>query len=158
MTTPDLSAYSTEQLEQMRRAVSMQLAPQLPFSADGYKAHYSGIFNHPLPSFAWDWVQEFFEYYTKGVRRFGFKAHRGATKSTVWTIGFSTYILAKFPTNGILIVQKSDTAGGKTSQAIADVVKSNAGWLQMYPHLKPDEGKKWAFEGYEIVDTRIPYG
>lgn len=153
----DLSHLSNEDLNKRIREASKLAAPQLPFSAEGYKAHYQGIFSHHLPSFAWDWVQEFFEFYNKGVRRFGFQAHRGATKSTVWTIGFSTYILSKFPTNGILIVQKSDTAGGKTSSAIADVIKSNAGWQQMYPYLKPDETKKWAFEGYEIVDTRLPY-
>lgn len=154
MTIP---ADDVAEINKLRRANSMLLAPQLPFSAEGYKHHYSGIFSHTLPSFAWDWVQEFFEFYDKGIRRFGFKAHRGATKSTVWTIGFSTYILATHPSEGILIVQKSDTAGGKTSSAIAGVIKSNAGWLQMYPHLIPDEKQKWAFEGYEIIDTRLPY-
>jgi hypothetical protein len=157
VTSPALPDYTLEQLDQLIRDASIQAAPQLPFSAQGYKAHYHGIFSHSLPSFAWDWVQEFFEFYDKGVRRFGFKAHRGATKSTVWTIGFSTYVLAKFPTNGILIVQKSDTAGGKTSSAVADIIENNAGWKAMYPYLVPDKAKKWAFEGYDIVDTRIPY-
>jgi len=152
-----LDEQSVEYWDQMRRANAMLLAPQLPFSAEGYKAHYHAIFTHSLPSFAWDWIQEFFEFYDKGIRRFGFKAHRGATKSTVWTIGFSTYILATHPAEGILIVQKSDTAGGKTSSAIAGVIKGNAGWQTMYPHLIPDEKQKWAFEGYEIVDTRLPY-
>src|SRR3972149_6052794 len=106
--TIDLSQYTPEQVEENLRKLNMMLAPQLPFSAQGYKAHYSGIFSHTLPSFAWDWVQEFFEFYNKGVRRFGFKAHRGATKSTVWTIGFSSYVLAQFPADGVLIVQKND--------------------------------------------------
>lgn len=153
----DLSGYSLEELDKTYRAANMQLAPQLPFSARGYKAHYSGIFSHTLPSFAWDWVQEFFEFYNEGVRRFGFKAHRGATKSTVWTIGFATYYLATHPSHGILIVQKSDTAGGKTSSIIADTIENNVGWKTMYPHLVPDKTKRWAFEGYDIMDTRIPY-
>jgi hypothetical protein len=153
-----LSEYSLEQLDKIQRAAAMQLAPQLPFSAEGYKAHYMGIFTHSLPSFAWDWVQEFFEYYNKGVRRFGFKAHRGATKSTVWTIGFASYYLATHPSHGILIVQKSDTAGGKTSSVIADTIENNIGWKTMYPHLIPDKSKRWAFEGYDIVDTRLGYG
>lgn len=146
-----------EETRKLERAASMMAAPQLPFSALGYKTHYSGIFSHLLPSFAWDWIQEFFEFYNKGVKRFGFKAHRGATKSTVWTIGFSSYILSKFPSDSILIVQKSDTAGGKISSAIAGIIKNNLGWKTMYPHLLPDEKQKWAFEGYEIVDTRTPY-
>lgn len=153
----DLSNIPDDELHRMRRGASMQLAPQLPFSAEGYKHHYAGIFSHTLPSFAWDWVQEFFEFYNKGVRRFGVKAHRGSTKTTVWSVGFSTYNLAKFPSQGILIVQKSDTAGGKTSSAIADIVENNAGWKAMYPYLVPDKSKKWAFEGYEIMDTRTPY-
>ena len=157
MTLPDLSGKSIEELDKLQRAASMLAAPNLPFSARGYKAHYSGIFTHQLPPFAWDWIQEFFEFYEKGVRRFGFKAHRGATKSTVWTIGFSTYILATHTADSILIVQKSDTAGGKTSAIIADTIEHNIGWRTMYPHLKPDKAKKWAFEGYDIVDTRIPY-
>lgn len=135
----------------------MSAAPRLPFSAEGYKAHYYGIFSHTLPPFAWDWIQEFFEKWNSGVRRFGFMAHRGATKSTIWTIGFASYILAKFPVDGILIVQKSDTAGGKTSQAIADIIENSAGWKQMYPNLVADKTKRWAFEGYEIVDTDYPY-
>jgi len=28
----------------------------------------------------------------------------------------------------------------------------------MYPHLIPDKQKRWAFEGYDIVDTSISYG
>lgn len=156
-TSVNLSELSYEELLRLERAASIALAPQLPFSALGYKHHYRGIFSHLLPSFAWDWIQEFFEYYDKGVRRFGFKAHRGATKSTVWTIGFSTYILSKFPADSVLIVQKSDTAGAKTSSIIADTIEVNAGWKTMYPNLVPDKAKRWAFEGYEIVDTSIPY-
>ena len=44
-----LSEYSLEELDKLQRASSMALAPQLPFSARGYKAHYSGIFTNPLP-------------------------------------------------------------------------------------------------------------
>jgi hypothetical protein len=155
--TLDLSKYTPEEKDKMLRQANMMLAPQLPFSAAGYKAHYSGIFTHPLPSFGWDWIQEFFEFYDKGVRRFGYKAHRGATKSTIWTIGFSTYILASFPPDGILITQKNDSAAGKTSAFISDVIENNVGWKTMYPHLVPDKSKRWAFEGYEIMDTRLPY-
>jgi hypothetical protein len=158
MTTVDLSGKTPEELSQLYRAVNMQLAPQLPFSDQGYKAHYSGIFSHTLPSFGWDWIQEFFEFYNKGVRRFGIKAHRGATKSTIWTIGFATYYLATHPSHGTLIVQKSDTAGGKTSSVIADTIENNIGWKTMYPHLVPDKAKRWAFEGYDIMDTRMSYG
>src|SRR5512138_206819 len=153
----DLDKYTPEELEKLRRAASMQVAPLLPFSAEGYKSHYAGIFSHPLPSFAWDWIQEFFEFYEKGVRRFGTKAHRGATKSTVWTCGFGTYVLAKFPEDGILITTKNDTAAGKTSAFIADTIENNVGWKTMYPYLVPDKTKRWAFEGYDIMDTRIPY-
>lgn len=153
----DLSATSPEELHKLRRVNSMALAPQLPFSAQGYKHHYSGIFSHELPSFGWDWIQEFFELYDKGVRRFGFKAHRGATKSTIWTIGFATYIMAKQSTDSILIVQKSDTAAGKTSSAVANIIEENDGWKAMYPHIVPDKQKRWAFEGYEIMDNSIPY-
>jgi len=153
----DLSGYTIEEMEKLERQARMALAPQLPFSADGYKNHYAGIFTHHLPSFAWDWVQEWFEAYANGWRRFLCKAHRGATKSTVWTIGFNTYVLVHFPTDGTLTVQKSDTAGSKTSSAIANIIQNNTGWKTMYPHLVPDTKQKWAFEGYEIVDTREPY-
>lgn len=155
--TIDLSKYTHAEKDAMRRAASMQLAPQLGFSADGYKAHYYALFSHFLPPFAWDWIQEFFEFYNNGQRRFGFKAHRGATKSTIWTIGFSTYVISKFPATGVLMVQKSDTAAGKTSQAVADIIENNQGWRTMYPNLIADKQKRWAFEGYEIQDTSIPY-
>ena len=157
MTDTMLDTHSLDELHKLRREAAMQLAPRLPFSAEGYKAHYQGIFTHQLPPFAWDWIQEFFEYYEKGVRRFGFKAHRGATKSTVWTIGFSTYVLSNRAAEGILIVQKSDSAAGKTSSGIAGILKENKGWQTMYPHITPDETKRWAFEGYEIKDTQLPY-
>jgi hypothetical protein len=153
----DLSQYTQTEQAKLLRDAYMMLAPQLPFSAEGYKAHYSGIFSHSLPSFAWDWVQEFFEFYNKGVRRFGFKAHRGATKSTVWTCGFSTYVLSQFPADGVLITTKNDTAAGKTSSFVADTIENNVGWKTMYPHLVPDKQKRWAFEGYDIMDTRLSY-
>lgn len=157
MTTVNLSQYTREEQDKMLRNANMMLAPQLPFSAQGYKAHYGAIFSHPLPSFGWDWIQEFFEFYDVGVRRFGFKAHRGATKSTVWTCGFGTYHLACFPTGGILITTKNDTAAGKTSAFIADTIENNVGWKTMYPHLVPDKTKRWAFEGYEIQQTHKDY-
>jgi hypothetical protein len=153
VTTIDLSQYTMEEKDQLYRNAAMKLAPQLPFSALGYKAHYSGIFSHSLPSFGWDWVQEWFEAHANGWRRFLCKAHRGATKSTIWTIGFNTYVLASFPVHNTLTVQKSDTAGSKTSTAIANIIKHNAGWKTMYPHLVPDDSQKWAFEGYEIKKT-----
>jgi hypothetical protein len=153
----DLDKFTPAELDKLRRDTSMKLAPQLPFSALGYKHHYAGIFTHELPSFGWDWVQEFFELYDQGVRRFGVKAHRGATKSTIWTIGFATYVLAKQPTDSVLIVQKSDTAAGKTSSSVASIIEENAGWKEMYPHLVPDKSKRWAFEGYEIMDSSVPY-
>ena len=152
-----LDNLSLDELNKIRRQASMALAPQLPFSARGYQAHYEGIFSHDLPSFGLEWIDEFFHHYNKGVRRFGVKAHRGATKSTIWTIGFNTYVLACFPDDGTLTVQKSDTAGAKTSVAVADIIENNAGWKTMYPHLVPDKAKRWAFEGYEIVDTRFTY-
>jgi hypothetical protein len=157
VTTIDLSQYTMEEKERLYREAAMKLAPQLPFSALGYKAHYNGIFTHSLPSFGWDWVQEFFEFYNKGVRRFGYKAHRGATKSTVWTCGFSTYVLSCFPADGVLITTKNDTAAGKTSAFIADTIENNAGWKAMYPHLVPDKTKRWAFEGYDIKQTHKDY-
>jgi hypothetical protein len=153
----DLTQYDADQMDGMRRTAAMQAAPQLPFSDVGYKMHYYGLFSHQLPPFAWDWIQEFFEHWNKGIRRFGFKAHRGATKSTIWTIGFSTYILSQFPADSLLIVQKNDSASGKTSAAVADIIENNAGWKTMYPHLVPDKTKRWAFEGYEIMDTREGY-
>jgi phage terminase large subunit-like protein len=156
--TLDLSQYTQAEQAKLLRDAYMMLAPQLPFSAEGYKAHYSGIFSHSLPSFGWDWIQEWFEAYTNGWRRFLCKAHRGATKSTIWTVGFNTYVLAQFPSDGTLTVQKSDTAGGKTSSAVADIIENNIGWKTMYPHLVPDKSKRWAFEGYDIMDTRISYG
>lgn len=152
-----LEGKSMEELNLLQRQVAMQLAPNLPFGAAGYKQHYMGIFQHDLPPFAWDWVQEWFEAYKNGWRRFLCKAHRGATKSTVWTIGFNTYAIANFPEESTLTVQKSDTAGGKTSSAIADIIENNIGWKTMYPYLVPDKQKRWAFEGYDIVDTRIDY-
>jgi hypothetical protein len=153
-----LDNHTPEEKERMLRQANMMLAPQLPFSDIGYKAHYAGIFSHTLPSFAWDWVQEFFEFYNKGVRRFGFKAHRGATKSTVWTCGFSTYVLSCFPADGVLVTTKNDNAAGKTSSFIADTIENNVGWKTMRPNLVPDKQKRWAFEGYDIMDTSIPYG
>jgi len=154
MTLPDLSKYTREEKDKMLRQANMLLAPQLPFSAAGYKAHYAGIFTHTLPSFGWDWIQEWFEAYDKGWRRFLCKAHRGATKSTIWTVGFNTYVLANFPVHNTLTVQKSDTAGSKTSTAIANIIKHNIGWKTMYPDLVPDESQKWAFEGYELKKTQ----
>jgi len=153
----DLTNYTLDELKELKRTVSQQVTPQLPFSADGYKSHYHSIFTYTMPAFVWDWVQEFFENWGKGVRRFGFKAHRGSTKSFTWSIGFPTYWLSQFPADGILITQKNDTAGGKTSGAIADIIENNAGWKTMYPYLVPDKSKRWAFEGYEIMDTRLPY-
>ena len=152
-----VDAMPMEQADVARRQLARQAAPLLPFSADGYKMHYYGLFSHKLPSFAWDWIQEFFECWNRGIRHFGFKAHRGATKSTIWTIGFSSYVLTKFPADAILIVQKNDTAAGKTSSAVADIIEHNEGWKIMYPHLTRDMQKRWAFEGYEIVDTSKPY-
>jgi hypothetical protein len=153
----DISNLSFDDAKEAYRQLSRQAAKALPFSADGYKAHYHGVSTYQMPPFVWDWVQEFFEFYGKGVRRFGFKAHRGSTKSFTWSIGFPTYWLSQFPADAVLVVQKNDTSGGKTSSAIADIIENNIGWKSMYPHLVPDRQKRWAFEGYEIMDTSMPY-
>jgi hypothetical protein len=146
-----------EQIDEARRQTACLLAPKLPFGAQGYREHYIAIFGWSLPPFAWEWIQRCFEEYEKGERYFLIKAFRGATKSTVFTVGLATYILSKFPHYGILAVQKSDNAATQTSASIANIIEFNAGWKTMYPHLVPDKEQKWSASGYEIKDTSIPY-
>lgn len=158
MTDYDFASLSKKDLNLRRQQLAMVLAPELPFSAEGYREHYIGIFGWQLPPHGWDWMQEFFEAYNNGWRRFLVKAFRGATKSTIFTIGFGSYWLTKFENDAVMIVQKGDVPANKTSSAVASIIKDNAAWRQMYPDLVPDEPQGWGFNGYEVKNKSIDYG
>ena len=158
MKPSEIAEMDKRELDIYRRQIAVTLAPELPFSPEGYREHYIGTFGWRLPPHAWDWMQEFFEAWSAGERRFLVKAFRGATKSTIFTIGFASYWLTKFVDNAVMIVQKGDTPANKTSSAIASMIKDNIAWKQMYPDIVPDEPAGWGFNGYEIKDATLDYG
>lgn len=146
-----------EQLPDAEWRLCVLAARQIEFSVIGFDAHYTAVLRKKMPAHVRRWIAEFFKEYEVGKHRFLIKAARGTTKSTVFTILLSTYILAKFPTEGVLIVQEGDVAGSKTSLAISGIIKNNIGFKTAYPNIVPDEDVSWGAKGYEIKDTSIPY-
>jgi hypothetical protein len=146
-----------EQLQQAEWLIQIEIAAKFPFGKDGFEGHYEAVLRKKMPAHVREWVAEFFREYEGGKHRFLVKACRGATKSTVFTILMSTYVLAKFPTEGVLIIQEGDSAGIKTAKAVAGIIKDNQGFKLAYPTIVPDEDKAWGAEGYEIKDTSRPY-
>jgi hypothetical protein len=123
----------------------------------GFKYFYELVYNTDLPAHAMEWIETVYraKRNDRGSLIFAF---RGSWKTSVITLAFGAYRIGQEPHRANLIIQANDDSAAKSASAIADVIEHNNGWKMVFPYVVPDKPKGWGSQGYEVKDTRMPYG
>lgn len=80
---------------------------------------------------------------------------RGFGKSTFLT-AWGAYIVGARPVGSTALVRINDKAAQKTGGAIAEMIETNPGWKEIFPHVVPDKEAGWSLEnGFHVKDTRV---
>ena len=135
-----------------------------PISPDGFAAHFELIFAKTLLRHQRKVIDKAFVAHglNKGIVA---ELFRGAAKTTTITLGFGSYLIAKYPDKAGLLIQVGDDSAADNGAQIADIIRNNPGWKATYPHIVPDEEQGWGASGYEVklthtdasLQTPLPY-
>jgi hypothetical protein len=83
---------------------------------------------------------------------------RGFGKSTLLT-AWAAYVVGARPVGSTALVRINDKAAQKTGGAIAEIIETNPGWKEIFPHVVPDKEAGWSLEnGYHVKDMRVVDG
>jgi hypothetical protein len=126
-------------------------------SPEGYFSYYRVIFGKHIPEHAKEWIYKLYEAREKKMG-IAIEAFRGATKTTVLTIGFISFFIGLYPHKANLIIQFSDDKAGDSTNAIASIIADNGGWKKIFPHVVPDRDMGWSAKGYEVMRDDMDRG
>ena len=101
------------------------------------------------------WTKEYFECLETG-EDLALESFRGSIKST-WLANIMVYLLGCSPHLENLLVQAGDNMAEENTSFMSSIIADQPGWKILFPGLEKDE-RKWGAEGYEIKDTKLPYG
>lgn len=125
-----------------------------------FRDWYWCLYGFELPPHAVKWAEAMIAEFDKPgeeIRGVLNKAFRGSAKSYV-QIAFALWLHGHFPEGSGLIAQDSDDNAKPTARFMSDTISSSVAWKECFPHVVPDEDRGWSLAGYNIKDTRVPYG
>lgn len=120
----------------------------------GFKTFYSAVYMRELPeaaepiaeAFVWAFAEK------KGAME---ECWRGFGKSTLLT-AWAAYVVGARPVGSTALVRINDKAAQKTGGAIAEMIETNPGWKEIFPHVVPDKEAGWSLEnGFHVRDMRV---
>lgn len=120
----------------------------------GFKTFYKAIYLRELPEvdeataieFVWAFANK------KGVMIEGWRGKGKTTFLTAW----AAYIVGARPVGSTALVRINDKAAQKTGTTIAEIIQTNPGWKDIFPHVEPDKDAGWSAEnGYHVKDMRV---
>lgn len=123
-------------------------------SLDGFKTFYKAIYLRELPFVQEPIVDEFVWAYDnkKGVMQ---ECWRGFGKSTL-LVAWIAYLIGARPVGSTAYVRINDTKAKEAGDAIAEIIETNPGWKEIFPHVVPDKEAGWSVErGFHIKDARV---
>ncbi len=120
----------------------------------GFQTFYKAVYLRELPEAAVPIVEAFVWAFTekKGAME---ECWRGFGKSTFLT-AWAAYIVGARPVGSTALVRINDKAAQKTGGAIAEMIETNPGWKEIFPHVVPDKEAGWSLEnGFHVKDMRV---
>lgn len=124
-------------------------------SVDGFRMAYRQFYDgRHLPKVFEGVAEEFTWAYhnRKGVMLDGW---RGMGKSTYFG-AWSPYVMGVNPVGSTALVRVNDAKAKEMGKAVSDLIQTNPGWANLFPHVLPDEKAGWSVEnGFNVMDTRI---
>lgn len=123
-------------------------------SLEGFQIFYKAIYLRPLPKAAEPIVKEFVWAFhnKKGAME---ECWRGFGKSTL-LLAWVAYIMGARPVGSSTLIRINEKAAQKSGNTIAEIIDTNPGWKEIFPHVVPDKDAGWSAEnGYHVQDMRI---
>ncbi len=123
-------------------------------SVKGFLTFYKAIYLRPLPEAAEPIVDNFVWAFheKKGVQM---ECWRGFGKSTLLT-AWAAYIIGARPVGSTALIRINNDKAKEMGSAIAEIIESNPGWKEIFPHVLPDKEAGWSVEkGYHVKDMRV---
>jgi hypothetical protein len=123
-------------------------------SVEGFKIAYKKFYGRELPyvdipvaeQFVWAFHNK------KGVM---YESWRGKGKSTFFA-AWAPYVMGVRPVGSTSLVRVNDAKAKEMGKLIADLIETNPGWKEIFPHVIPDERAGWSVEnGFNVLDTRV---
>lgn len=122
-------------------------------SAEGFKIFYKAIYKRELPEVCIPIVNEFVWAYEnrKGVME---ECWRGFGKSTL-LLAWVAYVTGARPVGSSTFIRINEKAAQKSGGTIAEIIETNPGWKEIFPHVVPDKDAGWSAEnGYHVKDEQ----
>jgi hypothetical protein len=137
------------------RGIKAEIAKQED-TPDGFACFYELVHGNELPDHCREWVEHIYgaKRKDKGVLNF---AWRGSWKTTTISVTFTAWRIGKDPERANLIIQANDKKAAKTTQLIADIIKTSPAWKMVFPNIVPDMERGWGAGGYEVKRNDIEY-
>lgn len=122
-------------------------------SLEGFKIFYKAIYLRELPEVDDPIVKEFVWAYEnkKGAME---ECWRGFGKSTL-LLAWVAYVTGARPVGSSTFIRINEKAAQKSGNTIAEIIETNPGWKEIFPHVVPDKDAGWSAEnGYHVRDER----
>jgi hypothetical protein len=120
----------------------------------GFILFYMHITRGRMPNHAKIWIRDIYEKKAEDRGSLIF-AFRGSWKTTTISQIFTAFRMGHEAWKSNLILQVNDDAAQKTTLAIAELIKMNPAWMDIFPSVVPDKRKGWGAKGYWIRDNSI---
>lgn len=123
-------------------------------TVEGFRTFYKAVYMRELPEVAGPVAAAFVWAFTdrKGAIE---ECWRGFGKSTFLT-AWAAYVIGARPVGSTAIVRINDKAAQRMGNSIAEIIETNPGWKEIFPHVVPDKEAGWSNEnGFHVKDTRV---
>lgn len=143
-------AVNPEDVDRIREIVYSDSPP-------GFFFFYYFIRDERLPFHCIDWICEIYTA-LKNDEDIAIESFRGSLKTTIVSTLFPLYQLALHADGEIMLVQDDVHQAEGNTAIMTDIIQTNPGFRVLFPHIVPDKSRRWGLQGWDIKDTRIPYG
>lgn len=121
-------------------------------SLEGFKTFYKAIYLRECSEVDYPIIEQFVWAYQnkKGAME---ECWRGFGKSTL-LLAWVAYITGARPVGSSTFIRINEKAGLKSGRTIAEIIETNPGWKEIFPHVIPDKDAGWSAEnGYHVQDA-----
>ncbi len=123
-------------------------------SVEGFKIAYKKFYGRELP-YVDEPIAEAFVWAFHNKKGVMYESWRGKGKSTFFA-AWAPYVMGVRPVGSTSLIRVNDAKAKEMGKLIADLIETNPGWKELFPHVIPDLRAGWSVEaGFNVMDTRV---
>src|SRR5688572_1063669 len=123
-------------------------------TVEGFQIAYKKFYGRELPYVDIPVAEEFVWAY-KNKKGVVYESWRGKGKSTFFA-AWAPYVIGVRPVGSTSLIRINDSKAKEMGKLISELIMTNPGWREMFPHVVPDERAGWSVDnGFQVMDTRV---